>query len=263
MKGGGNVSGVEFSLLLVGLFIIAILYSSVGYGGASGYLAIMSLTSYGLMESAWLKQHAWFLNLIVASLAFYYYRKEGFHDIKLTMPFIIASIPMAFLGGFLFIDGAVYDLLLSLTLILAAWRLYGTMSFDENEKTILPTFQQAMPWGIGIGLVSGIVGVGGGIFLSPIVLLKKWATPKTVATTSAVFIWVNSIAGLAGAGFSGQLILDFEILASFAFVVLIGGFIGSYYGSKISSQSNIQKLLVIVILVAATKRIIGLFILLI
>lgn len=257
------MSSVEFSLLLVGLFIMAILYSSVGHGGASGYLAIMSLTSYGLMESAWLKQHAWFLNIIVASLAFYYYRKEGFHDIKLTMPFIIASIPMAFLGGYLFIDGAVYDLLLSLTLVLAAWRLYGSMSFDENEETEHPTLKQAIPWGVGIGFVSGIVGVGGGIFLSPIVLLKKWATPKTVATTSAIFIWVNSIAGLAGAGFSGQLNLDLEILTSFAFVVLIGGFIGSYYGSKISSQSTIQKLLVIVILVAATKRIFGLLILLV
>nr|AIE91283.1 hypothetical protein [uncultured marine group II/III euryarchaeote AD1000_114_C07] len=93
--------------------------------------------------------------------------------------------------------------------------------------------------------------------------MKKWATPKTVAATSAIFIWVNSIAGLAGAGMSGQLNLDLEILASFAFVVLIGGFIGSFYGSKISSQSTIQKLLVIVILVAASKRIWGLLILLI
>ena len=261
------MSGVEFGLLLIGLFIMAILYSSVGHGGASGYLAIMSLTSVAtgaeLMESAWLKQHAWFLNIIVASLAFYYYRKEGHHDLKLTMPFIIASIPMAFLGGFLLIDGSVYDLLLSITLVLAAWRLYGSMAFDEDIKTTIPTFKQAAPWGVGIGLVSGIVGVGGGIFLSPIVLLKKWATPKTVAATSAIFIWVNSIAGLAGAGISGQLNLDLEILASFAFVVLIGGFIGSFYGSKISSQSTIQKLLVIVILVAASKRILGLLILLI
>lgn len=251
---------IEFGLLLFGLFIVAILYSSVGHGGASGYLAIMSLTSYGMMESSWLKQHAWFLNLLVAALAFYHYRKEGFHNIKLTIPFVIASIPMAFLGGYLLIDGVVYDLLLSITLLWAAWRLFGSMSIDEIEKTVLPTTPQAIPWGAGIGLASGIIGVGGGIFLSPIILLKKWATPKTVAATSAVFIWVNSMAGLAGASVSGQLNLDLNILIYFALVVIIGGIIGSYYGAKIAPESKIRKLLICVLLIAAIKRIVELLI---
>ncbi|MDP7043471.1 MAG: sulfite exporter TauE/SafE family protein [Candidatus Thalassarchaeaceae archaeon] len=249
---------VEFILLLMGLFVVAILYSSVGHGGASGYLAMMSLTSYGLMESGWLKQHAWFLNLLVASLAFYHYRKEGFHDIKLTIPFIIASIPMAFIGGYLLIDGAIYDLLLSLTLMWAAWRLYNSTSIDEMNNTSLPTTIQAIPWGAGIGLMSGIIGVGGGIFLSPIMLLKKWATPKTIAATSAIFIWVNSMAGLAGASASGQLDLDIEILAYFTITVIIGGFIGSSYGAKIASQSLIQKLLIGILIIAAAKRLIEL-----
>jgi hypothetical protein len=251
---------IEFGLLLFGLFIVAILYSSVGHGGASGYLAIMSLTSYGMMESSWLKQHAWFLNLLVAALAFYHYRKEGFHNIKLTIPFVIASIPMAFLGGYLLIDGVVYDLLLSITLLWAAWRLFGSMSIDEIEKTVLPTTPQAIPWGAGIGLASGIIGVGGGIFLSPIILLKKWATPKTVAATSAVFIWVNSMAGLAGASVSGQLNLDLNILIYFALVVIVGGIIGSYYGAKIAPESKIRKLLICVLLIAAIKRIVELLI---
>ena len=251
---------VEFILLLMGLFVVAILYSSVGHGGASGYLAMMSLTSYGLMESGWLKQHAWFLNLLVASLAFYHYRKEGFHDIKLTMPFIIASIPMAFIGGYFLIDGAMYDLLLSLTLIWAAWRLYGSISIDEMNNTSLPTTLQAVPWGAGIGLASGIIGVGGGIFLSPIVLLKKWAPPKTIAATSAIFIWVNSMAGLAGAGASGQLNLEIEILTYFTIIVIIGGLIGSSYGAKIASQSLIRKLLIGILVIAAAKRLIELII---
>ena len=251
---------IEFGLLLFGLFIVAILYSSVGHGGASGYLAIMSLTSYGMMESSWLKQHAWFLNLLVAALAFYHYRKEGFHNIKLTIPFVIASIPMAFLGGYLLIDGVVYDLLLSITLLWAAWRLFGSMSIDEIEKTVLPTTPQAIPWGAGIGLASGIIGVGGGIFLSPIILLKKWATPKPVAATSAVFIWVNSMAGLAGASVSGQLNLDLNILIYFALVVIVGGIIGSYYGAKIAPESKIRKLLICVLLIAAIKRIVELLI---
>ena len=249
---------IEFVLLLIGLFVVAVLYSSVGHGGASGYLAVMSLTSYGLMESGWLKQHAWFLNILVASLAFYHYRKEGFHDIKLTVPFIIASIPMAFIGGYLLIDGAMYDLLLSLTLIWAAWILYNSITIDEIEDTSLPTMPQAIPWGAGIGLASGIIGVGGGIFLSPIILLKKWASPKTVAATSAIFIWVNSVAGLVGAGASGQLNLDIEILTYFTIIVIMGGFIGSSYGAKIAPQSLIQKLLVGVLIIAAAKRVIEL-----
>lgn len=256
------MSGIELPLLLVGLFLVAILYSSVGHGGASGYLAVMSLTSYGLMEAGWLKQHAWFLNLLVASLAFYHYRKEGFHDFKLTLPFIIASIPMAFVGGYLRVDGMVYDILLSLTLIWAAWRLFNYVSIDDNEKTKIPSLAEGAPWGAGIGLASGVIGVGGGIFLSPVVLLKGWATPKRVAATSALFIWVNSMAGLAGATASGQLMLEVDTLAAFAVAVLVGGYIGSSYGAKIAPQSAIRKLLVAVLLIAAAKRVVSLALLL-
>ncbi len=257
MARGLDVS-IEFILLLMGLFVVSILYSSVGHGGASGYLAVMSLTSYGMMENSWLKQHAWFLNLLVASLAFYHYRKEGFHNIKLTLPFIIASIPMAFIGGYLLINDGIYDLLLSLTLMWAAWRLYNSISIDGINETSLPTFPKAAPWGAGIGLASGIIGVGGGIFLSPVVLLKKWASPKNTAATSAIFIWVNSIAGLTGASISGQLNLDLGKLIYFAFIVLIGGFIGSSYGAKIAPQSMIRKILVGVLVIAAAKRLIEL-----
>lgn len=253
------VAEIEFGLLLVGLFVVAVLYSSVGHGGASGYLAIMSLTSYGAMESAWLKQHAWFLNLLVASLAFYHYRKEGFHNSKLTIPFVIASMPMAFIGGYLLIDGSLYDILLSLTLVWAAGKLYTTITIDENDEVNNPTYSQAVPWGAGIGFASGIIGVGGGIFLSPIVLLKKWATPKSVAATSAVFIWANSMAGLAGASASNQLILDLEILTYFAVAVVLGGLLGSSYGAKVAQQTMVKKLLIIVLIIAAIKRVLGLF----
>ena len=249
---------LEFVLLLLALFVIAILYSSVGHGGASGYLAVLSLTSYGLMEHVWLKQHVWFLNLLVSSLAFYHYNKQGFHEIKLSFPFIIASIPMAFIGGYMIIDGMIYDILLSITLIWAAYKLYFINTKEYSEYIKFPTNKQAIPWGAGIGFASGIIGVGGGIFLSPIILIKKWANPKTVASTAALFIFVNSIAGLAGASVSGQLILDIDILIYFTIAVFTGGFIGSYWGSKIASQELIQKILVIVLLTAASKRIIEL-----
>ena len=106
----------EFLILLL-LFLIALLYSSVGHGGASGYLAVLSLTIYAEYDSGWLKQHAWALNLVVAAIAFYHYKKAGFFNLKLTLPFILGSIPFAIIGGYLRVDGVFYDTLLSITLI--------------------------------------------------------------------------------------------------------------------------------------------------
>ena len=249
---------VEIELLLVcfGLFVISILYSSVGHGGASGYLAILSLSLYGNMESSWLKQYAWCLNLIVAAIAFYHYYLEGYFNKKLTFPFIIGSIPFAILGGFLRIDGVIYDSLLSVTLIWAAYKLYQTKKEWEVENSI-PNLKISISTGAGIGFFSGIIGVGGGIFLSPIILLKKWANPKTVAATSALFIWVNSMAGLFGASISGQLNLEIKILFPFVISVLIGGFLGSKFGSR-SNESFVKLMLIFVLIIAALKRVLEL-----
>lgn len=249
----------QILLVLLGLFVVSILYSSVGHGGASGYLAVLSLSVFASNSDPWLKQQAWCLNLIVAGLAFWHYRKAGHHLIGITKPFIIASIPMAFIGGYLKIDGDVYDVMLSCTLVLAAWRLY-VVNDRLNDDVIVtsPKFEMALPAGGAIGFVSGIVGVGGGIFLSPLLLLKGWATPKNAAATAAVFIWFNSAAGIAGAGYSGQLELDFSILSQFIAVVIIGGIIGSKYGAEVASQLVVKRVLVVVLVVAAARRIVGL-----
>lgn len=236
------------------LFVVAALYASVGHGGASGYLAVLSLTTYGAMESAWLKQHAWCLNLVVAAIAFWHFHRAGHHIPKLTIPFIAASIPFAMLGGYLLVDGAIYDLLLSICLVAAAWRLFTIRTTDVIVEGV-PEWRVATPVGGAIGLASGVIGVGGGIFLSPVLLLKKWATPKSAAATSALFIWLNSLAGLGGATLSGQLILDIDTLLPFVVTVLVGGFVGSRYGADVAPQKMIRRLLVVVLLVAATKRI--------
>ena len=251
---------MEWGLVAICLALMAVaaLYSSVGHGGASGYLAILSLTAYGSMESAWLKQHAWCLNLIVAAIAFYHFHRAGHHVPKLTVPFIVASIPMAMVGGYLVVDGAVYDLLLSICLLAAAWRLFATIVSDV-EVDSEPSWGIAAPVGGTIGFASGIIGVGGGIFLSPVLLLKKWATPKGAAATSALFIWVNSLAGLGGATLSGQLALEWGVLFPFVVAVLVGGFIGSRYGAEIAPQQMVRKLLVIVLVVAAVRRVVELF----
>ena len=253
------VMSFEFVILLFGLFGIAILYSSVGHGGASGYLAVLSLTSYGMLESEWLKQHAWILNLIVASIAFVYYQRAGFHNLRITLPFIIASIPMAFIGGYISLNELFYDILLSLVLFWASWKLMVKTEYNEFEISEL-TIKKALPWGGGIGFFSGMIGVGGGIFLSPILLLKGWATPKTAAATSALFIWVNSLSGLLGTTFAGNLNIDWGIISYFISVVLMGGLFGAFYGSRIARQGSVKKILVVVLIIAGLKRMLELII---
>tara|TARA_B100000459_G_scaffold147564_1_gene118831 strand:+ start:3343 stop:4104 length:762 start_codon:yes stop_codon:yes gene_type:complete len=245
----------EVLFVCAGLFLISILYSSVGHGGASGYLALLSITTYAEMQSAWLKQHVWVLNLIVAGLAFFHYSKAGHHLLSKSLPFILASIPFAFIGGFMRVDGTVYDTLLSITLLYAAFRLLAVKDQKDITVELEPSRNQAYAFGAGIGFFSGIIGVGGGIFLSPLLLLKNWATPKTAAATSSLFIWVNSASGLLGATASNQLVLELQTLLPFITAVLFGGIIGSRYGSLYAKQITIRNLLVAVLFLASIKLI--------
>jgi uncharacterized protein len=243
----------ELVLVLLALFAVAALYSSVGLGGASGYLAVLSMTTFAASEAIWLKQYAWSLNLIVAGIAFWHYHKSGHHVRDLSFPFISASVPMAALGGFMLVEGNVYDVLLSIALIVAAWRL---VSSDAGvSEAIRPSAPMAAAVGGGIGLASGVIGLGGGIFLLPALMLGRWATAKEAAATTSLFVWLNSLAGLAGAGLAGRLDLDLGLLLPFASVVLVGGLLGSRYGSQVSSQAGIRGLLVVVLILATAKRI--------
>ena len=234
------------------------LYASVGHGGASGYLAILSLSTYGAMEAAWLKQHAWCLNLVVAAIAFWHFHRAGHHIPKLTIPFVAASAPLAMFAGSLKVGGSVYDLLLSVCLLLAAWRLFVVGS-EVRSVGGAPDWNVAMPTGGAIGFASGVVGIGGGVLLSPILMLKGWATPKGAAATAAIFVWVNSLAALGGVVLSNQMVLEFETLLPFICAVLIGGFIGSRYGADVAPQNLIRKLLIGVLIIASVKRIIDVF----
>lgn len=247
-------------VLLVALSLIAAMYASVGHGGASGYLAVLSLTVYASNDPAWLKQHAWSLNLLVAGMAFSAYKKGGFFDSKLAIPFIVTSIPAALIGGYLRVNDDVYDILLSITLVFAAWKLYTTKSRESEELfSNPPAVHIALVVGAVVGLLSGIIGVGGGIFLSPIILLFGWSDPKTTAGIAAVFIWVNSAAGLIGSSISGQNVLEFDVLIPFATAVLIGGYLGSKFGSEKFSQKTVRNTLVSVMLIASIRQILELF----
>ena len=194
-------------------------------------------------------------SLIVASIAFFNYYRKGFHISKLTWPFIITSIPFALFGGFLVIDGTLYDTLLSIVLIWAAFRILRIDTENRVNKLNIPSLKTSLPIGGGIGFISGIIGVGGGIFLSPIMMLNKWASAKNIAATSALFIWVNSAAGITGAAISGQLNIDFEILIPFSIMVILGGIIGSRLGAVNANDATIRRLLVVVLILAAMKRV--------
>ena len=240
-------------MLLLSLFLIAALYSSVGLGGASGYLAVLSMASLAENESIWFKQYAWCLNLVVAGLAFWQYRRSGHHDVSLSAPFVATSVPMAAIGGYLLVGGDLYDVLLSIALIFAAWRLLSG-SRKSQEISFLSIPRASLIGGI-IGFGSGIIGTGGGIFLLPALILGGWATEKQAAATTSLFVWLNSLAGLIGVGLAGRLDLDHGLLFSFIIAVLLGGIIGSRYGSQVSSQDGIRMILAIVLLLAAAKRV--------
>lgn len=245
---------IEFEIVVFGLFLMSLLYSTVGHGGASGYLAILSLSIYANEGDLWLKQYAWFLNLIVAGIAFFNYRKEGFHNFNLTWPFLVTSIPFTFFASSLKISNNEYNLLLSLFLIFAAWKLLVNKKENvEDIKTLKLT--NGLLIGAIIGLTCGLVGIGGGVLLSPILIINGWAKPKTAAATSAIFIWLNSLTGIIGSSISQQLV-DLGNIAPFAMAVLLGGFIGSKYGSKKAPQNSVKYLLSAVLIIAASKRIV-------
>ncbi|WP_367752288.1 sulfite exporter TauE/SafE family protein [Flavobacterium sp. WC2430] len=236
-------------LFCIALAVIAFLYSSVGHGGASGYLALMALFAVPIVV---MKPSALLLNLFVSSISFLFYYKMDFFRPKLFYPFAIASVPAAFLGGYITLDSAIYKVILGVVLVFAAFRLLGFFSSKEKELTAI-NIPLALACGATIGLLSGMLGIGGGIILSPILLLLGWATIKEAAAISSLFIFVNSLAGISGYVFGGK---SFPV-ESFYFVpvAILGGILGAYYGSGYFSNKTLKYVLGTVILLASVKLI--------
>lgn len=236
--------------LLLGLvFLVAAAYASVGHGGASGYLAVLSF--FGLAPAA-MAPGALCLNLLVAGTSFVSYQRAGHFAPRLLWPFLLTSIPFAFLGGLTPVSARFYLLLLALALVFAAYRLLVVVP-PQQEETILrlPSFWVALPVGAAIGFLSGVVGVGGGIFLSPLIILLKWADAKRTAAASAAFIWVNSLAGLYG-----QLLrktVDWQALLWLVAAAFAGGLAGSYVGARRLPGLWLRRILGVVLLVATVK----------
>jgi hypothetical protein len=241
-------SAVETLLLLILIAVVAALYASVGHGGASGYLAVLSLFAFAPQQ---LSSTSLALNVLVSALSFYSFAQAKHFRFPLAWPLIVASVPLAFVGGLIQVSDRAYFILLALALLIAAYRMWWNAPTTVNGEMRKPSLGASLATGGGIGLLSGIVGVGGGIFLSPLMILMRWADPKQTAAVSAFFILVNSLAGIAGRFARG----GFELSSTMPFVAaaLVGGFAGSYVGAQKFSGFTLRRVLSIVLVLAAAK----------
>jgi uncharacterized membrane protein YfcA len=244
------------SLIIISIlvFLVAVLYSSVGHGGASGYLAVLSLF---VVAPATMASTALVLNVFVAGIALFAYARAGHLSIKLAWPFLVLSIPAAFVGGYIQVSDKAYFILLALALLFAAFRLAMSAPLQTGTGTLVTvSLPVSLGVGAGIGLLSGIVGVGGGIFLSPLMIILKWADAKRASAVAALFIVVNSISGLLGRFAKGNLIIG-EFLPLIA-VAFLGGLLGSYFGAYRFSGLVLRRLLSVVLIIASIKLVLAL-----
>lgn len=230
------------------IFVIAALYSSVGHGGASGYLMIMSLLAYSPRAMA---PSALALNIVVAGIAFLTLWRSGYFSWSITWPFVIASVPSSFLGGVLHIAEPILQILLSLALAAAAIRLWLPSRGVLNSTLSRPRLFVSLVSGVVIGLLSGMIGIGGGIFLSPLLILGGWANPKQAAATSACFIVLNSIAALGGRFVQGAGILDLSL--PILVCAIAGGLLGSSLSARTLPMTTLRRVLAAVLLIASVK----------
>ena len=233
-------------LLLICFALVAFLYASVGHGGASGYLAVMAILGYAQTQA---KPDALILNIAVSGIAFFHFYRSGFFVRRDFLWLSFFSVPMALLGGLTPLSDHIYHRLLSAMLLLAAFFIVFKPAESLHIRRI-PAFAAAAI-GMGIGLLSGLTGIGGGVILSPLMLLAGWASQKQAAALSAAFILVNSISGLTG-WLSQNRTID-ENLIFMLPVVLAGGFAGSYLGANQYRAKALKWLLALVLFVASVR----------
>jgi uncharacterized membrane protein YfcA len=242
--------------LLPLFFLAALLYSSVGHGGASAYLGILVLAGWSRPEIA---PVVLVLNILVTVTGLVNYARAGHFSVRLLLPFVIASIPAAFLGGTVDLPPKLFSAVLGVTLLAAAGRfLFLSRPVQAGPpRTAGAVYGIGIPIGLALGFLAGLIGIGGGIFLSPVILLLGWADAKQTAAVSAAFIVLNSLSGLLAHSMRES--LNAGLLIPLAAVVLIGGVAGSWWGAFRVSPVTLQRVLGAVLVTASLKLFIGLW----
>ncbi len=239
-------------ILSIFFFITAILYSSVGFGGGSTYLALLLIWEipYYIFPII-----ALFCNIIVVSGNAFNYIRAGNYNFKLLIPFLIGSVPFAFIGGSLLIKKEIFEILLFLVLSFAGFLLLIKSKSFEDKNIEIKKIHSFISLFIGsiLGFLSGIVGIGGGIFLSPILFLLKVEKPKIIATTASLFILINSISGILGQLTKELVLLEVTNYWPLYTSVLIGGFLGNYLNLKIFSNRTLAVMTSILVIFVALR----------
>lgn len=242
---------IELTLLLcLAIAVVALLYSSVGHAGASGYIAVMTLFS---LAPTVIKPAALVLNILVASITSWQFWRAGHFSWRLFWPFAVASMPLAFLGGYINLPTHAFKILVGLVLLYSAVRFFFETKTRNDEEAAPPSKPVALSVGAGLGLLAGLTGTGGGIYLTPLMIFMRWARTKMASAVSALFILVNSISGLLGNVSSTRQLPWFALPLISAAV--LGGSVGSYLGSRQFSPVFIKKLLAVVLTIAGLKLI--------
>lgn len=218
-------------MLPISFFTVALLYATVGFGGGSSYLALLAVSNipYELLPKI-----ALVCNLLVVSGGCYHYYRKGHFNLKLILPFVLASIPMAFLGGMYPIKENAFLMILSVCLILAGARLFFVTK--SSEDITRPSIYKSALLGGALGFLSGLVGIGGGIFLAPLMLNLKWGRPKEVAAVASAFIFLNSIAGLLG-----QLTKSAQVEVLNYWPLFLAVIVGGQIGSRIGTHNQVSQ----------------------
>ena len=246
-------------ILSILFFITAVLYSSVGFGGGSTYLALLLIWDipYYIFPII-----ALFCNIIVVTGNSINYVRAGNHNFKLLIPFLIGSIPLAFIGGTLIIKKEIFEILLFLVLSIAGLLLIINNKSYEDKNIIIKKLHLFFSILIGsiLGLISGIVGIGGGIFLSPILFLLKADKPKNIITTASLFILINSIFGILGQLTKENILNEIILYWPLFLIVLIGGLFGNYLNLKIFSNRVLALITSLLVIFVAIRMAFKIFI---